>query len=260
MSAFEFHPLADIFPLVEGAEFDELVADIREHGLHEPIVVFEDRVLDGRNRLRACEAAGVEPIFTVYQGDDPVAYVISLNLRRRHLNESQRALVAAKLAILGHGVRQSGKFAAVPTQGEAAALLNISERSVRSAREVQEHGAPELVHAVERGAVSVSAAADVATLSAQEQREIVARGEREILRAAQDIRARKAAIRPSNALSGWQQPVTTTLRSPATDAMPCFTPIRRGISRFTMKNPGSSARRATTIPRCRWTRSALCRS
>jgi N6-adenosine-specific RNA methylase IME4 len=195
MSAFEFHPLADIFPLVEGAEFDELVADIREHGLHEPIVVFEDRVLDGRNRLRACEAAGVEPIFTVYQGDDPVAYVISLNLRRRHLNESQRALVAAKLAILGHGVRQSGKFAAVPTQGEAAALLNISERSVRSAREVQEHGAPELVHAVERGAVSVSAAADVATLSAQEQREIVARGEREILRAAQDIRARKAAIR-----------------------------------------------------------------
>jgi hypothetical protein len=56
---------------------------------------------------------------------------------------------------------------------------------------------PELVHAVERGAVSVSAAADVATLSAQEQREIVARGEREILRAAQDIRARKAEIRPS---------------------------------------------------------------
>jgi N6-adenosine-specific RNA methylase IME4 len=121
--------------------------------------------------------------------------VISLNLRRRHLNESQRALVAAKLATLQHGVRQSGKFAAVPTQGEAAALLNISERSVRSAREVQEHGTPELVHAVEQGAVSVSAAADVATLSAQEQREIVARGEREILRAAQDIRARKAEIR-----------------------------------------------------------------
>lgn len=188
----EFHPLANIFPLVEGPEFADLVADIREHGLHEPIVMFEDRVLDGRNRLRACEAAGIEPAFTVYTGDDPVAFVVSLNLRRRHLDESQRAMVAAKLATLRAGDNQHSEGLPI---GRSSELLNVGERSVARAREVQEHGTPELVHAVEHGAVSVSAAADVATLSAQEQREVAARGEREILRAAQDIRARKAEIR-----------------------------------------------------------------
>jgi len=192
MTALQFHPLADIFPLVEGAEFDELVADIREHGLHEPIVVFEDKILDGRNRYRACEAAGLEPTFTVYTGDDPVAYVISLNLRRRHLSESQRAMVAAKLATLKLGDNQHSEGLPI---GRSSELLTVGERSVARAREVQEYGAPELIHAVEQGAVSVSAAADVAMLPQQNQREIVARGQREILRAAQEIRARKAEMR-----------------------------------------------------------------
>ena len=192
MTALQFHPLADIFPLVEGAEFDELVADIREHGLHEPIVVFEDKILDGRNRYRACEAAGLEPTFTVYTGDDPVAYVISLNLRRRHLSESQPAMVAAKLATLKLGDNQHSEGLPI---GRSSELLTVGERSVARAREVQEYGAPELIHAVEQGAVSVSAAADVAMLPQLNQREIVARGQREILRTAQEIRARKAEMR-----------------------------------------------------------------
>src|SRR5215472_9490037 len=195
MSALEFHPLADIFPLVEGAEFDELVADIREHGLREPIVMFEGKILDGRNRYRACEAARVEPTFTVYSGDDPVSYVVSLNLRRRHLDESQRAMVAAKLATLRDGQR-ADLVVGLPI-GRASEMLNVGERTVARAREVQEHGTAELVSAVERGAISVSSAADVATLPVQEQREIVARGEKEILEAAKQIRARQMEERYS---------------------------------------------------------------
>jgi ParB-like chromosome segregation protein Spo0J len=182
MTAHEFHSLADIFPMVEGADFAELVADIREHGLHEPILVYEGKILDGRNRYRACLTAGIEPTFTAYTGDDPVSYVISLNLRRRHLDESQRAMVAAKLAILKLGDNQHSEG---PSIEEASRLLKVGHASVERAKTVQRAGAPELVSAVERGAISVSAAADVATLPAQQQREIVAKGEREILRAAQ---------------------------------------------------------------------------
>ena len=129
------------------------MADIREHGLHEPIVVFEDKILDGRNRYRACLEVGVEPTFTVYTDDDPVSYVVSLNLRRRHLSESQRAMVAAKLATLKLGDNQHSEGLPI---GRSSELLNVGERTVARAREVQEHGTPELVSAVERGAISLS--------------------------------------------------------------------------------------------------------
>jgi len=117
-----FHPLADLFPLMQGREFDELVADIKAHGLREPITTLDGMILDGRNRWRACEAAGAEPRTCEYHGEDPLGWVVSLNLHRRHLDESQRAIVAAKIANLGDGQRKSaspiGERAV--TQGEAA--------------------------------------------------------------------------------------------------------------------------------------------
>lgn len=191
----KFHPLSELFPLMQGREFDELVADIKAHGLREPITVLDGQILDGRNRWRACEAAGREPFFETFRGEDPLAWVVSLNLHRRHLDESQRAMVAAKLANLGEGRPAETASIEAVSQPRAAELLNVSRAAVQRAVKVKNEGAPELVQAVESGKVSVSAAADVAELPKEEQTEIVARGEREILEAAKQIRSQKAEAR-----------------------------------------------------------------
>jgi N6-adenosine-specific RNA methylase IME4 len=190
----EFHALAEIFPLIEGSEFDALVEDIRQHGIREPIWLYDGQIIDGRNRYRAAQVAGAGcPPLREYTGDDPVSFVVSLNLKRRHLNESQRAMVAAKLATLRDGQR-ADLVEGLPI-GRASELLNVGERSVARAREVLDRGAPELQAAIERGIVSVTAAADVASRPIKEQREVVARGTREILEAAKQIRAEKAAAK-----------------------------------------------------------------
>jgi hypothetical protein len=79
------------------ADFAFLVEDIKANGLLTPIVTFEDKVLDGRNRLKACQLAGVDPVFKPFEGDDPVTFVISANLHRRHLTTPQRKQVAAEI-------------------------------------------------------------------------------------------------------------------------------------------------------------------
>src|SRR5262249_51713738 len=151
-------------------------------------------VLDGLHRYRACRQLGIEPNFTAYTGDDPVGYAVSLNLHRRQLNESQRAMVAARLATLRDGQRQVGQLAKVPTQAEAATKLKVGERNVRRAREVLGHGAPELVQAVDRGDVAVSAAAEVATLPEPEQREVLAGGDKAVAVKAKALRKKRKRV------------------------------------------------------------------
>jgi N6-adenosine-specific RNA methylase IME4/ParB-like chromosome segregation protein Spo0J len=171
----DFHPAANLFPLLEGADFDALVEDIRVSGLLEPILVdrASDTIIDGRNRYRGCVEAGVKPRFDWWEGSDPVAFVVSMNLHRRHLSESQRAMVAAKAATMQQGARTDIAQICAMSQPEAATLLNTSRRSVQSARHVIDHGTPELVQAVERGTVPVSTAARVAELPAEKQMRLV---------------------------------------------------------------------------------------
>jgi ParB-like chromosome segregation protein Spo0J len=91
------HPAAEAFPLMSESELRELADDIKTNGLAHAIVRDAGMILDGRNRLAACEIAGVEPRFEEYTGKDPVAYVISANIHRRHLTTDQKREVIAKL-------------------------------------------------------------------------------------------------------------------------------------------------------------------
>lgn len=181
LGEYESHPFADVFPMLDDTAHHALVEDIRAHGLNEPIELYGGKVLDGRNRLKACIEAGVTPRFERDKranDREALAYVVSANLHRRHLNESQRAMVAARIATLRHGGdRRSDQAANLPveTQHEAADMLSVGDRSVRSARKVQEHAAPEVAALVDAGKLAVSAAAQLVGRPVEEQREIAAR-------------------------------------------------------------------------------------
>lgn len=171
MADYSIHPAAEIFPPMSDDEFQRLVADIRDHGQRDPIVVHQSAVIDGRNRFLACQRLGIEPKSVEWDGVGTIeAFVVSKNLHRRHLNESQRAMIAARLATLRQGrpVDSKGDFEkgtigpfspSAPVIAEAAKLLNVSGGSVKRARVVLEKGTKEEIKSVEEGVAAVSSVA-----------------------------------------------------------------------------------------------------
>lgn len=154
--------------MLTGNKYETFKADIATNGLHEPIQIYKGKILDGRNRYRACVDLKIKPIYREWEGEgSPLAFVISANLARRHLNESQRAMVAARLANMDHGGDRPSKndsnfeAANLPlrkiSQSAAAALLSVSARSVRTAKTVLESG-DGLVSKVDAGELSISKA------------------------------------------------------------------------------------------------------
>jgi hypothetical protein len=180
------HPAAELFPLMSGTEFDELVEDIREHGQREPIVYTPGGlVLDGRNRFRACDIIGIRPMTRV-EPSEPWAYVISTNMRRRHLTDNQRQMIGARIAERSPGGSSKivlnppdGGMRMIndgsPSQDEAARLLNVSERGITRARAVIKHGTRSLQKAVDDNKLPVTTASRVAEMPPAQQEEIVER-------------------------------------------------------------------------------------
>jgi N6-adenosine-specific RNA methylase IME4 len=219
-----FHPLADIFPLIEGHDFDDLVRDISQHGLREPIVLLHAKILDGRNRYRACVAAKLLPEsldeLTVTQikhfkhfitpgaaepsHEELLAFVLSKNLHRRHMDESQRAMVADNIATLKQGARTDLSPIGEMSQEDAAKLLNVGKRSVERARVVREHGTPDLIKAVEQGQIAVSVAAVAAYLPPDDQHHVVEKARAGHVNAARTVVKQKARSDKEKALADKQ--------------------------------------------------------
>jgi ParB-like chromosome segregation protein Spo0J len=93
----QFHEIANVWPLLDDDKLQELAADIRANGLVNPIWTYEGKVLDGRNRYKACLLASVAPKFNEYKGDEPTAFAVSMNDKRRHMNKGQLGAIGAEL-------------------------------------------------------------------------------------------------------------------------------------------------------------------
>ena len=143
---YKAHEYADMFPEISGEDYERFKDDIARNGLRSPIVLSGGKILDGRNRYRACLALGIEPEFVEFEGgdDEQREFVISENINRRHLTESQRAMIAARLCIKGYSSAESSK------------AMNVSPRSVATARSLLgNEKASNVVPLIDRGEVSL---------------------------------------------------------------------------------------------------------
>ncbi|MCM2544867.1 ParB N-terminal domain-containing protein [Burkholderia glumae] len=164
MIELDLHPLCALFPRLEGVEFDALKADIAANGQRAPIVIHDGQILDGGNRYRACVELGIEPVTTPFDGADLLAYVLSLNLHRRHLSPGQQAAIVAAatdwLEAYSHGGdRKSAQSATLhlETVAARAAQSGASVRTQKMADKVARTD-PALAKRVAHGEVSLPAA------------------------------------------------------------------------------------------------------
>lgn len=182
----QVHPAAELFPMLDDEAAQALADDIKERGLAEPGWLMPDgTLLDGRNRQRACELAGVEMRWKVYGDDDPIGFVLSLNLQRRHLTIGQKAAVGVEVLPLyeaqakvrmADGGRQSTRqlqevdegWAELPTlqnvkkekqraRDEAAAAVGVSGKAIAQGKRVATQ-APDLWDKVKAGTLALDAA------------------------------------------------------------------------------------------------------
>lgn len=160
---YEYHELANIFPLIEGEEFEKLVDDIKENGQIHSIVLHDDKILDGRNRYRACLTAGIEPIFYEYDGDDPVGLVISENLNRRMLSDIEKQRLWLELS-----EKRTGRST---SRRKLAKEINVSTTTAGRMINIAKNAGDDVKQAYLEKKITLTAADKLARLPVEEQKD-----------------------------------------------------------------------------------------
>ena len=159
-----YNEVANIFPLMQGAEYEALKTDIKENGLLEPITLHPDgSILDGRNRHRACLDLDITPQFRTWNGKGSlVAFVVSMNLHRRHLTYDQRVGIGLTLELLFAEEARKRMLSGIPVanlqQGRAVELaaneVNVGSRAISEMKAIQ-RGQPDLAQKLISGETTV---------------------------------------------------------------------------------------------------------
>ncbi len=191
------HPAAEYFPRMGPSDFSAFAEDVKKNGIMEPVIINAQRqVLDGRHRLEACRKAGIDSIPTrFFEGDETqiMDYVISANLARRHLRETERAIVAARfLEKVGGGAM---------TNGQVALKFSVGARTVQRAKAVERDGCTVLKQLLEHGKLTLGTAAEIARLPKEEQEKVVLLPPREIREKASQLRGVKLCGRKDSELN-----------------------------------------------------------
>ena len=174
----KFHPLCKIFPSLPEEEMSTLVADIKANGLKDPITILNGQILDGRNRHIACGISGTEPKYVEYSGDDPIGFVVSANIHRRHLTPIQLAALANTIANMErgefHGNQSVSADRPIPktSQDKAAKLTGAKPRSMRRLKKIKAQN-EQLHNAVVDGSVSATSAEKIVDLEIKKAAEAV---------------------------------------------------------------------------------------
>lgn len=174
--SYKSHPIASVFPMLSQRKYEELRDDIKQNGQMNPIYLYEGMILDGRNRAKACDELGISIGVEIYTGDKPIAFVISQNMKRRHLNESQRGVIGYKLTTMKHGVNKNtgpgktGKSTSDPqicgsdveilgipdiSQEDAAEITDVSVRTIQGVAKIDRE-APEKIQDIIDGKKTIN--------------------------------------------------------------------------------------------------------
>jgi hypothetical protein len=142
----EPHPFAALFPELPSEELTQLARDIKERGQLEPIILYKGVILGGRNRYRACQIAGVKPRIEEFDAKatrrSPEEFILSRNLRRRHLSVGQKAAIALEwseqIELSADPHKNKGRGRPKGTLPEGAKKIGINERRVFEVRQIRD--------------------------------------------------------------------------------------------------------------------------